>query len=72
MIGGGAAAGKSLPGFAVALSCEDVSAAELARRLRQLPVPVVTRVEGGLVLLDLRTVEPDDDAYLAEILARIA
>ncbi len=72
MIGGGAAAGKSLPGFAVALSCENLGAAELASRLRRLAVPVVTRVEEGRVLLDLRTVDPGDDAYLADSLTRIA
>lgn len=71
MIGGGAAPGKSLPGFAVALSCDEISAAELARRLRQLSVPVITRVEDGRVLLDLRTVESGDDSYLADALARI-
>lgn len=71
MIGGGAAAGKSLPGFAVALSCEDIGAGELARRLRQISVPVITRIEDGRVLLDLRTVELGDDAYLADVLARI-
>jgi L-seryl-tRNA(Ser) seleniumtransferase len=71
MIGGGAAPGRSLPGFAVAILCHNVSADELARRLRNLPVPVVTRVEDGRVLLDLRTVDPADDAYLANALAGI-
>ena len=55
MIGGGSAPGKSLPGFAVALTCEDIHAAELARRLRHLSVPVFTLVEDGPVLFDLCT-----------------
>jgi L-seryl-tRNA(Ser) seleniumtransferase len=72
MIGGGAAAGKSLPGFAVALSSASLNADELSHRLRHAAVPVVTRVEDGCVLLDLRTVEPADDAYLAELLSTLA
>ena len=71
MIGGGAAPGKSLPGFAVALQSDNMSTNELALYLRKLPVPVVTRVEDGRVLLDLRTVDPVDDAYLAHELAAI-
>jgi len=71
MIGGGAAPGKSLPGFAVAISSGIIGADELACRLRNLPVPVVGRVEEGRVLLDLRTVDPADDAYLANALAGI-
>jgi len=69
VIGGGAAPGKSLPGFAVALQSETMNSNELASRLRKLPVPVITRVDEGRVLLDLRTVDPADDAYLAEALA---
>ncbi len=71
MIGGGAAAGKSLPGFAVALSIENMNASELASRLRRQPVPVIARVEDGRVLLDLRTVDTCDDANLADSLSRI-
>ena len=71
MIGGGAAVGKSLPGFAVALSIENMNASELASRLRRQPVPVIARVEDGRVLLDLRTVDTCDDAYLADSLSRI-
>jgi L-seryl-tRNA(Ser) seleniumtransferase len=70
MIGGGAAAGKGLPSYALALRCAGASAAEVARRLRGLKVPVITRVEDDRVLLDLRTVDPADDGYLAEALAK--
>jgi len=71
MIGGGAAPGKSLPGFAVALWSDTIKADELASRLLKLPVPVVSRVADGRVLLDLRTVDPADDASLANALAAI-
>ncbi|MDR3762931.1 MAG: L-seryl-tRNA(Sec) selenium transferase [Acidobacteriota bacterium] len=68
MIGGGAAAGKSLPSFAVALLPGADGANALARRLRELAVPVIARVEQDRVLLDLRTVPPEEDAYLAQVL----
>ncbi len=64
MIGGGAAPGKSLPSFALAL--ETPRATALARWLRHQPIPILARIENGRVLLDLRTVAVDDDAYLAE------
>ena len=36
----------------------------LARRLRSLPVPVIGRIEGGRVILDLRCLD-DENAFLA-------
>ncbi|MTJ83012.1 MAG: L-seryl-tRNA(Sec) selenium transferase [Telmatospirillum sp.] len=69
MVGGGAAPGKSVPSFALALSPGSCGAQDLARRLRALPVPVVSRIEEDRVLLDLRTVDEEDDAYLARALA---
>jgi L-seryl-tRNA(Ser) seleniumtransferase len=71
MIGGGAAPGKGLPSFALSLTVEGMSATELSRRLRQQIIPIVGRVENDRVLLDLRTVDPADDLYLAETLAKL-
>lgn len=69
MIGGGAAPGKSLPSFALAL--ETPRATALARELRRQPIPVLARIESGRVLLDLRTVDKSDDAYLTERLVAL-
>lgn len=44
-------------------------ASALARALREGEPPVVARVADGRVLLDLRTVEPDEDAELGRALA---
>jgi L-seryl-tRNA(Ser) seleniumtransferase len=71
IIGGGAAPGKTLPSFALSLACDAMSAAELARWLRQQAIPIVARVEEERVLLDLRTVDASDDRYLAETLATL-
>lgn len=69
LIGGGAAPGRSLPSFALSLASDNMNASELARSLREQQTPIVARVEADRVLLDLRTVDPADDGYLAETLA---
>ena len=61
VIGGGAAPSSVLPTRLVALSCADLSADELSTRLRAADPPVIARVEDGRVLLDLRTVFPEQD-----------
>jgi L-seryl-tRNA(Ser) seleniumtransferase len=55
----------------MAVSCEGLSADELARRLRISDPPIITRVEEGRVLLDLRTVFPHQDGALVAALAGI-
>jgi len=62
LIGGGSAPTSRLPTFLLAISADDLSADELAARLRQHNPPVVARVEEGRVLLDLRTVFPHEEA----------
>ena len=72
VIGGGAAPSTVLPTRLLALSCEDLSADELSARLRAFDPPVIARVEQGQVLLDLRTVFPDQDRLVAAALNGIA
>jgi len=60
-----------LPTRLLALSCADFSAGELASRLRASDPPIVARVEDGHVLLDLRTVFPEQDAVLGAALTAI-
>jgi L-seryl-tRNA(Ser) seleniumtransferase len=56
LVGGGSAPTSSLPTFLLAVTADSLSADELAARLRHNHPPIVTRVEEGRVLLDLRTV----------------
>jgi len=72
VIGGGAAPSSVLPTRRLALTCSDLSADELAGRLRANDPPIIARIEEGRVLLDLRTVFPAEDAALAAALQRIA
>jgi len=49
-----------------------MSADSLSARLRANQPPIIARVEAGRVLLDLRTVFPEQDANLATALASLA
>lgn len=72
VIGGGAAPSSVLPTRLLAVSCANLSADEVASRLRRSDPPIVARVEEGRVLLDLRTVFADQDPIVASALVRIA
>jgi len=72
LLGGGAAPSSVLPTRVLAVTCDRLSADELAARLRHSEPPIVVRVEDGRVLLDLRTVFPEQDAAVADALARIS
>lgn len=71
VIGGGAAPGSTLPTTVMALTCEGLSADDLAGALRRNEIPIVSRVEEGRVLLDLRTVFPQQEAVIVAALQRI-
>jgi L-seryl-tRNA(Ser) seleniumtransferase len=71
LLGGGAAPSSVLPTRLLALTCDGLSANELAARLRTSDPPIISRVEEGRVLLDLRTVFPEQDIALAAALASI-
>ncbi len=64
--GGGAGAESTLPSKAVALSRAAISADALAAALRAGNPPVIGRIEGGRVLLDLRSVAEAEDAELGD------
>src|ERR1017187_5381258 len=71
VIGGGAAPSAVLPTRLIALTPIDLSADEINARLRAHVPSIVARVEDGRVLLDLRTVFPEQDANLAQALASL-
>ena len=68
VLGGGAAPSAVLPTTLISLTHTGLSANELSQRLREADPPVIVRAEEGRVLVDLRTVFPDQDAKLASIL----
>lgn len=69
-VGGGSLPGQTLPsvGVAVRVASPDRAAAALRRG----PDRVLARIEGDLLVCDLRTVEPADDDLVARRLAGLA
>jgi L-seryl-tRNA(Ser) seleniumtransferase len=63
-VGGGALPLQALPTRLVALGPGPVGAGVLEARLRTGDPPVLVRVQDDRVLVDLRTVAPDEDAAL--------
>jgi len=72
LLGGGSAPSSVLPTRLLALVCLGLSADELAAELRSSDPPIVARVDEGRVLLDLRTVFPEQDDALAAAITRIS
>ena len=70
--GGGSAPAAELPTAIIACTSGRYSADELAQRLRASEPAVIARVEEGRVLLDVRTVFPEQEPQLAAALLRSA
>jgi L-seryl-tRNA(Ser) seleniumtransferase len=68
VIGGGAAPSAALPTRLIALSHAELSADELCARLRASDPLVIARVEDERVLIDLRTVFPEQDSQLLQVM----
>ncbi|MDX2151879.1 MAG: L-seryl-tRNA(Sec) selenium transferase [Bryobacteraceae bacterium] len=70
LIGGGSTPDQSLPTWLIAI---EGNAARLDRKLRAASPPVVARIEQDRLLIDLRTVAPDEEGTLAaSLLAAVA
>jgi len=70
-VGGGALPLAELPAVLVELTPYGASAAEVQRRLREGPVPIMVRVQEDKVLFDPRTLLPGDGELLAEQVAQV-
>lgn len=69
-VGGGSLPEETLPTWLLALPAR--SADGLARRLRQMDPPVIGRIEGGRVVLDPRTILPEQEAsFLGAVAAAL-
>ena len=71
VVGGGAAPSAVLPTRLIALALRGSTAEWLSARLRRCDPPIVARVENGRVLLDLRTVFPEQDRAIANAIQSI-
>ena len=70
VIGGGATPEQSIPTWLIAIACADEGAAQ--RKLRANDPPVIVRIEEKRLLLDLRTVLPEEETELAAALQALS
>ena len=68
-MGSGTMPGYGIPTRLVAVGCKTLTVDQLALRLRRAEPPVFARIADGRLLLDLRTVRPDEESALADVLA---
>lgn len=68
-VGGGSLPGETLASWAVALASATGGVARLHARLRQAEPGVIGRIADDRLLLDLRTVRPDQDQLLLSIVS---
>jgi L-seryl-tRNA(Ser) seleniumtransferase len=69
-LGGGSAPEEPVPGEALALPADDALLAALLAKLRRGDPPVVGYLHQGRLILDLRTVDPEDDPLLTAAVRR--
>jgi L-seryl-tRNA(Ser) seleniumtransferase len=70
-IGVGTTPGLQIPTCLLTLSAAGATADELDARLRLHDPPIVARIDSDRVILDLRTVLPEQDETVAQALARL-
>ncbi len=70
-VGGGSLPGAVLPSRALALELPPLASHELEARLRQIQPPIIARLEHGALLLDLRTIRPEEHRALLAALGRV-
>ncbi|HKX31030.1 MAG TPA: L-seryl-tRNA(Sec) selenium transferase [Blastocatellia bacterium] len=71
MIGAGSAPHVTLPTVLIAIRARGLSASSLHDRLRHQTIPIITRTERDRVLIDLRTVESEEEGLILEALSSI-
>ncbi|MEE8160163.1 MAG: L-seryl-tRNA(Sec) selenium transferase, partial [Acidobacteriota bacterium] len=72
LIGGGSAPQEQIPTYLVAITSERYSVNELERHLRNFSVPIVARIEEDQLILDLRTVFPEQESIIVSSFAEMA
>ncbi|MFQ5740357.1 MAG: L-seryl-tRNA(Sec) selenium transferase [Acidobacteriota bacterium] len=71
LVGGGSAPEEKIPTSLLRLRHPRVSANGLERRLRANRVPILARIEEDRLILDLRTVFPEEDGVVIKALERL-
>lgn len=70
-VGGGSLPDISIPSFGLSIRPAIMGVKGLERELRKQPVPIICRIERDRLIIDLRTVAPEDDTYIISSLETI-
>tara|TARA_B100001123_G_C15345012_1_gene1036603 strand:- start:7143 stop:8543 length:1401 start_codon:yes stop_codon:yes gene_type:complete len=70
-IGGGTTPGLVLPSCLLSLRFKNLNPNELSKKLRSCSPAIVSRIESDNLLLDLRTIQPDEDEILTNTLKNL-
>ncbi|MEE2822778.1 MAG: L-seryl-tRNA(Sec) selenium transferase [Acidobacteriota bacterium] len=71
LIGGGSAPEVEIPTFLVAVTSGEHSVNTIERHLREFSKPILARIEDNQLILDLRTVFPDQEETIVSALAAL-
>jgi L-seryl-tRNA(Ser) seleniumtransferase len=71
MVGGGSTPEHGLPTQLISLRSPSKPASEIERQLRMSHPPVLTRIENEYVLIDLRTVFPEEECDLVRAMENL-
>ena len=73
MIGGGSLPGSTLPTRLVSISGKGQNTVQiLSQTLRHQEIPVIGRISGNVLLLDPRSVLPEEDEVMLQALQSLA
>ncbi|MDD4356994.1 MAG: L-seryl-tRNA(Sec) selenium transferase [Smithellaceae bacterium] len=70
--GGGSLPTQDIPTIVLAVRHKKLAASRMEALLRQVPVPVIVRVNENEILIDLRTVSEDEFGFIVDGLRRIS
>ncbi len=69
VIGAGAAPHIALPTILISLRAQSSSAASINEKFRNHTIPIITRTERELILIDMRTIEEEDEGIILDALS---
>ena len=70
-VGSGSAPAETLPSKLLSIKPFAITSEETAKRFRFHNPPIFARIHKDRVLLDFRTIQPDEDGFIAEAIIKI-
>ena len=70
-LGGGFAPGKEIKSYGIALKCKMLNSSELHNILRTYKIPIVARIEKDYIIMDLRTVQEEEEDIIIQAVSDI-